>query len=1297
MSSHLPPANRKRPLLYQTYTQARNRQIADAFKTQQPTPDTESDGNTKPNFIVKPNINETFPSLYVPQADYEELEITIEDIEKQLPSTITTDESYVHSESKLSFGLVQTIARAIEDGKLSFESNLATETRSAIHGTAHDNISLEECEDVRIIQIEDMDDTSSYLLTEESQCREAEVLQYEREQQKIHEIQQTINDLPEGITVRNDPQKKTPTEMTDFELGLAVYCETTDITRSQYQKLLQVFSLVQTLDELKSLPATLSTIKSRLKSHLPIPSIYSKIIPVLLDKQSIGPRTKKRNKNRKRKFSDGQDLENIDDKVHDSASGLRSLSELYFINPADMIKCSDIPNCTLLSQDRNRLHFGLAALVDEPSELWHGEAWAESVRTCSGISAKYSTDENEPIIPSDFVIYGFDNIPQIGRIQRIYRDERKLSPYYGKLVAVIQQCVKAHQLQGLLLDPEPLQNEVFLLERAENHELIVPTTAIHCRIAQVLYDRQHKTALEIANEQAELDDLQDDLRRKEEVKQKRKNKASQGPGTMGPPPSTLKTRSRNNAQIQRHDILIEHHDRTDYADFKLAHPILAELEIEIYGRDFLVSLSKRPVLSMPHMTFIDAFGLYRNVYCSLTGIYMIISAQNLRDRTRRNNIIPLTLGPHGSDLRDVMTALGPFMRKLEVGVEIMLDSQYLVIAPALGFLGDMPQQAENMGFLRQNATFGCRTCLIPSEHYSNMEFDILTKGRYHYQTQSLRKEALTMQSKKARETILQASGMKDGEAAPIHIIAPALDVIRSAPSDPPHADCQGIGRMSQTLLILYALLPKYQTEYANAMCKIVHPPGWPKIQNPIRHRLSWDLAEQSRALLLTAITLRVWLNDTKLRKPFITALMLEYRTEIALSDYKLTAHEVLIQMFYCFAKTYGLVSTPRLTKAQNDSLEVEVIKSRKTFIRLVNVVCHSRRRNKDDTHNNSVTSTQITVPGSSIAGSVAEELNNPNNNIDPDPEVPLESPEAAKKRINENAQVLKLAQLEKWACRANVHIGCHYNLFRKHYATLFNVFVLMGEGKHLDFKNMVSHTNTIDVVLQLFRKDLNLRTLRSCPDLMQPLLPYTSRKPLSEDHLHRDNLEETQVMSTDIHRNPAVFGKLLNLYVTCQLGLPLRASQMSSHLTEVLERDYDMPNMYVFGGTTVKYWSRCRYDDSTLQKTLGFARGSNVLIVNALGTPKPVQVQEIFTITLPDNLTRVILIVNQYHFLATKDNIVDMELLKLGDSTVSEFYGLSRVCSQRPYIIPTNSMDVHPHIKSSDDIYWYCSISINYM
>ncbi|RPA94694.1 hypothetical protein L873DRAFT_1846445 [Choiromyces venosus 120613-1] len=194
----------------------------------------------------------------------------------------------------------------------------------------------------------------------------------------------------------------------------------------------------------------------------------------------------------------------------------------------------------------------------------------------------------------------------------------------------------------------------------------------------------------------------------------------------------------------------------------------------------------------------------------------------------------------------------------------------------------MPQQAENMGFKKQNALFGCRLCLILLKIYGDLDYNTISKGRYHFEVCRLRKDILSSEvfSKDGKAELLKNLGMQPLDP-PIWKMFPALDLIRGAAIDSPHADVQGIGRLSQELLIEYILVRKYQVEYAHQMSAIPYPPGWPKIQNPIRHRLSWDLSEQSHAILLTAIVLCKWLQVSFIQIPFIKAIEAEFAPEIA--------------------------------------------------------------------------------------------------------------------------------------------------------------------------------------------------------------------------------------------------------------------------------------------------------------------------------------------------------------------------------------------------------------------------------
>lgn len=94
---------------------------------------------------------------------------------------------------------------------------------------------------------------------------------------------------------------------------------------------------------------------------------------------------------------------------------------------------------------------------------------------------------------------------------------------------------------------------------------------------------------------------------------------------------------------------------------------------------------------LPLLSFIDTFSLYRNVYCSLIGIYYIPISINTRKRTRRANCFTLTLGPYRSNFPDVVKALSLLVgldRSIEV--QILGIGKVILIAFTYAFISNMP-------------------------------------------------------------------------------------------------------------------------------------------------------------------------------------------------------------------------------------------------------------------------------------------------------------------------------------------------------------------------------------------------------------------------------------------------------------------------------------------------------------------------------------------------------------------------------------------------------------------------------
>jgi len=79
------------------------------------------------------------------------------------------------------------------------------------------------------------------------------------------------------------------------------------------------------------------------------------------------------------------------------------------------------------------------------------------------------------------------------------------------------------------------------------------------------------------------------------------------------------------------------------------------------------------------------------MYRALMGMYMILAGLSFVERSRPSNVVPLTLGPHGADMEDIVSTLESTLRKLEHGVEVKINGKTVrLVAFVLAFVGDMP-------------------------------------------------------------------------------------------------------------------------------------------------------------------------------------------------------------------------------------------------------------------------------------------------------------------------------------------------------------------------------------------------------------------------------------------------------------------------------------------------------------------------------------------------------------------------------------------------------------------------------
>jgi hypothetical protein len=540
-----------------------------------------------------------------------------------------------------------------------------------------------------------------------------------------------------------------------------------------------------------------------------------------------------------------------------------------------------------------KMHFGMAEYVDKPFELWHYRAWGSSIRAASG---EYAYAFNgATLFPGDCVRFNALHLSShqipvtYGRIVFVGHDNRQLSPTKDLTVLTLQPIIGPDTFSAHFTKHRCSDLSMILLE---DQLLELPASSIQAHVnIQICYEH-----------------------------------------TSTCPNSSCIVHSVFNTENQQ------------MRSTKWLHPLRAELEIRHYSRKYLMTLSSanRKCRAMPILFFIDGFGIHRNMYRSLKGMYVTPAGLPYAERRKIGNNFTLTLGPHGASFNDVISSFQRDFQSLEKANELKVNGEATTVMMfVLAYTGDMPQQAANGGFLSHRGIIGCRTCYCPQENRGNLSYDIVSNGRYYYETLGKRKEGNGRPTAKERETFWKERGLLS-EPSPLQTLTPALDLILSLPYDIPHSEWKGVGGLLHDLLFDGILAPRGQSAYTLAFQHFVNPVGWPHIQSPSTHRGSWSLSEVSRAMILTPLTLRcnakaLWFKSAFLREVQRTLSFLQ-----PTDNGHLLPHDLVIHAYAILA---SLVSEIGICSSQSTTTSTRstVLRGREVLQGLIQAVANSHQ------------------------------------------------------------------------------------------------------------------------------------------------------------------------------------------------------------------------------------------------------------------------------------------------------------------------------------------------------------------
>lgn len=488
----------------------------------------------------------------------------------------------------------------------------------------------------------------------------------------------------------------------EFHLAMMLFVTASDLSTSQYQALTEVLALA-TPTGISSLPRSIKTLKENCRKTFPLSQIKAR--PVHISSDATPPKTE-------------------------------------IPKPAYYFDTSEYSRLWL-NDPKLVLHLGMGMIVDNPTELWHGDAWLESVRTTSGDFARVG---NEVLLPSDCITFR-DCTGSIayGRVKGVGIDRRSSvmsapAALEGKIYSVIvNRLLPASQLPdhvrhlganvpGSSTYPSYLSHlpELILFESRD----IIPCSEILSK--EWVYFTDYES----------VDMLSESLLPQAPRFCVRRIVYQSSTGVLCSRPIH-----------QRHRITAESELITLTRAYVLSNFVNGG--IPTLGSNSTSPHTRR--VSLPYSVFLDGFGLYRNAYHSLKGMYVTPAGLDVDSRTQLGNMFVLMIGPFGSSEKGMAECLAQDSNKVGQGFRLQLDSGEEVIATTfpIMFVGDMPQQNQNSGNKTHNAQFGCRYCFVPDIQRGNLLFDFVASGRYRCPVKRLYDGAMSLSSRAARLDTLQ--------------------------------------------------------------------------------------------------------------------------------------------------------------------------------------------------------------------------------------------------------------------------------------------------------------------------------------------------------------------------------------------------------------------------------------------------------------------------------------------------------------------------------------------------------------
>ncbi|KAG6262162.1 hypothetical protein E4U22_000861 [Claviceps purpurea] len=603
-------------------------------------------------------------------------------------------------------------------------------------------------------------------------------------------------------------------------------------------------------------------------------------------------------------------------------------------------------------------------------------------------------------------------------------------------------------------------------------------------------------------------------------------------------------------------------------------PLRGEREIEVFGRAYLERhFTNTNMRSLPMFLFADGFGLFRNMYRAIEGLYLMPQYLPAADREKLSSLIPLALGPFGAKKADLYKALN-FLCELEKGKYVVVNGESVFVCAFVGaFVGDMMEQQELSGCLGHQAINGCRYCLVKK--------DWGIKDDWHLM-----------------DTLDE--------------LFPCLDRIRSRPIDAAHSEYQGLSRVMLTLLYKDILTPEAAVELDDQFRKIQFPPGWRRLQSGNSHLESWRMLELAHGSIILPLVLRGWLKDAHIKPPLRSILReqgLQHFTKEEFSPHdpeRFTASEWLVTAYWNWSQSLLYVCGPYSSEVAKKL--PEVIRQGRAALSFLLQTLSIVERKKPQRRKN----TKLADPFRAALRFLPDSSRSqtaPSN-------VSMDSQSQTGSKVLQDV----MNQYDKKMNLPNKHAGVHLAEVAAEYGGCRMVFTLLGEALHKTFKRDILFTNFRDAAATLMMRmndrmtiallfqgafeydypdisDKFKRLIKMCPSLAEAMNPKAME---AEEEEHRGN--GTMVIADEDHQNPQALRRqkpcrqLGTDFVGITKSLKLKPShRFFVKLRQTYERDYTKRFEVTLHQAELRWYQKVAFTTSN-QKRFCFTVGNFVKI-----------------------------------------------------------------------------------------------------